>query len=85
MKLLFRFYDINSGLITIDNQDIAEVCILLLAFKTFDSISIGRWIYKVHDQEVQIRVSNATYVYQSSEIDFEILEPFFLQSSSFVL
>ena len=26
MKLLFRFYDINSGLITIDNQDISEVC-----------------------------------------------------------
>ncbi|KAL5261169.1 hypothetical protein ACHWQZ_G007019 [Mnemiopsis leidyi] len=25
MKLLFRFYDINSGLITIDNQDISEV------------------------------------------------------------
>lgn len=25
MKLLFRFYDINSGLITVDNQDISEV------------------------------------------------------------
>ena len=25
MKLLFRFYDVHSGLISIDNQDISEV------------------------------------------------------------
>ena len=63
MKLLFRFYDINSGLITIDNQDIAEVWILLLTFEIylfFETISVSRWVYKVYDQEVQIRVSNAT-------------------------
>ena len=28
MKLLFRFYDVGSGLISIDNQDISEVRLL---------------------------------------------------------